>query len=192
MRKFFSTTILLLFFILIIITAIFSITGYETNKFNKIISEKINTSNEKISLTFKKIKFKLDFKDASLFLETKDPILEYQNLNIPIKNIKVYLDFFSIVKSKPKIDKVNIESKEINIDLLKKIIIKTKPSNLNSIITNKIRNGTLITNIELYFNENFKVDNFIARGEVKAMNASINDKLAFNNTSFNFFSGSTA
>jgi hypothetical protein len=191
MRKFFSTTILLLFFILIIITAIFSITGYETNKFNKIISEKINTSNEKISLTFKKIKFKLDFQDASLFLETKDPILEYQNLNIPIKNIKVYLDFFSIVKSKPKIDKVNIESKEINIDLLKKIIIKTKPSNLNSIITNKIRNGTLITNIELYFNDNFKIDNFIARGEVKKMTASINDKLAFKNTSFNFFFDNT-
>ena len=56
-------------------------------------------------------------------------------------DIKVYLDFISLIKSKLKIDKTNITSKEINIDQLKNIIIKTKPSNLNSLVINKIKNG---------------------------------------------------
>ena len=43
---------------------------------------------------------------------------------------------------------------KLNINQLKKIIIKTKPSNLNSFIINKVKNGKLITNIEFYFNDN--------------------------------------
>ena len=191
MKKTFSTIILLLFFIFAVLITILSTKGYETDRFNKIISEKINNNNQNISLIFKKIKFKLDVQNVSLFLETNNPNLEYQNLSIPINNIKVYLDFISLIKSKPKVNKINIKSKEINIDLLKKIIIKTKPSNLNSLVTNQITKGKLITNIELYFNKSFKIDNFIARGEVKKMDIMINEKLTLNNTSFNFFSDKT-
>ena len=81
---------------------------------------------------------------------------------------------------------MNISSKEININQLKKIIIKTKPSNLNSLITNKVKNGKLVINLELYFNDNLDIDNFIARGEVKEMNGVINNDLSLKNTSFNF------
>ena len=34
-----------------------------------------------------------------------------------------------------------------------------KPSNLNSLISNKIENGKLIFNLELYFNEDLNIDN---------------------------------
>ena len=37
------------------------------------------------------IKFKLDIKEISLFLETKNPKVIYRNINIPVKNIKVYV-----------------------------------------------------------------------------------------------------
>ena len=37
-------------------------------------------------------------------------------------------------------------------------------------ITNKVKNGKLVINLELYFNDNLEIDNFIARGEVKEMN----------------------
>ena len=135
---------------------ILSTIGFETDKFNNLISDKAIENNKNISLKLEKIKFKFDFKDFNLFLETKNPELIYKNLAIPIQNVKVYLNFYSLIKSKSKIDKINISSKEINIDQLKKIIIKTKPSNLNSLINNKVKNGKLSINLELYLNDDFK------------------------------------
>ena len=73
----------------------------------------------------------------------------------------------SLIKSKSKINKIEIVSKEINIEQLKRIIIKTKPSNFNSLILNKVNSGSLTTNLELYFKENLILENFIARGNVK-------------------------
>jgi len=191
MKKLFFTTIIILFFLLVFSIIILSTIGFETNKFNKSISDRVVESNKNISLKLEKIKFKFDIKAFNLFLETKNPELIYKDLKIPIENVKVYLDFYSLIKSESKIDKMNISSKEINIDQLKKIIIKTKPSNLNSLIINKVKNGKLFINLELYFNDNLDIDNFIARGEVKEMNGFINNDLSLKNTSFNFFADSS-
>ncbi len=187
MKKLFFRTIIVLLFLLVSSIIILSTIGYETNRFNKTISDKVIESNNDISLKLEKIKFKFDIKDFNLFLETKNPELIYKNLEIPIQNIKVYLDFFKLIKSKPKIDKIKLYSEEININQLKRIIIKTKPSNLNSLITNKVKNGKLLINLDLYFKDNLKIDNFIARGDVKEMNGVINKDLSLENTSFNFF-----
>ncbi len=191
MKKLFFTTSIILFFLLVSLIFILSTIGFETDKFNQLISDKATESNKDISLKLEKVKFRFDVKDFNLFLETKNPKLIYKDLKIPIQNVKVYLDFYSLIRSKSKFDKINISSEEINIDQLKKIIIKTKPSNLNSLITNKIKNGKLVISLDLYFNDNLDIDNFIARGEVKEMNGIINNDLSLKNTSFNFFADSS-
>ena len=111
-----------LFFLslLLLLIIVLSTTGIETAKFNSLISEKINTNNQKIFLELKKIKFKFDIKNLSLFLETSNPYLEYQNSRMPVDNIKVYLGLLSIFNSEAKINMVNIISKEIEISELKK------------------------------------------------------------------------
>ena len=121
-------SIFFLFLLLLTISVILlSTIGYETKRFNNIISEKIEENNQDISIKLNKIKFKLDIKKFSLFIETQKPLLNYKDIEIPIKNTKVYLDFLSLIKSKSKINKIEIVSKEINIEQLKRIIIKTKP-----------------------------------------------------------------
>jgi hypothetical protein len=122
-----------------------------------------------------------------LFLETSNPNLNYRNIDIPINNTKVYLDFFSLLKLKPKINKIYFRSESINIDQLRKIILKVKPSNFSSLVLNNIKKGNLTSNIELFFNNDLEIDNFIAKGEVKKMYAIIKDNLELKNTSFNFF-----
>ena len=187
MKKIFFTISIILFFLLVFLTVILSTVGFETNKFNNFISDKILEKNQNILLKLEKIKFKFDLKDFNLFLETKNPELNYKNLNIPIKNVRVYLDFTSLIKSKPKIDKIDISSKEFSIAQLKKIIIKTKPSSLNSLITNKVKNGKLVINLELYFNDNMQIDNFIARGKVKKMDGIITNNLILKEVNFDLF-----
>ena len=154
MKKIFFTTSLILLFALSFLLIVLSTLGYETDRFNRVISEKIHENNQNILLKLEKIRFKFDIKDLSLFLETSNPNLEYRNLDIPINNVKVYLNPVFLIKSEIKINKINVRSEELNINQLKKIIIKTKPSNLNSFINNKVKNGKLTTDVEFYFNNN--------------------------------------
>ena len=53
-----------------------------------------------LDLKLEKIHFKIDPKKFSLFLETKNPKINYHNLIIPIENVKLYLNFVSLLKSK--------------------------------------------------------------------------------------------
>tara|TARA_B100001093_G_C26852671_1_gene1025832 strand:- start:724 stop:2919 length:2196 start_codon:yes stop_codon:yes gene_type:complete len=188
MIKNFLLYLILIFFLLLGSSlAILSTIGFQTDKFNRIITDKIDQENKEISIKLEKIKFKFDFRNLSLFLETSNPELIYQNLNIPLENIKAYLDFESLIKSKSKIKKINISSKEIDIAQLKKIIVKTKPSNLNSLIINKVEKGKLFTSIELFLDEKFNINNFIAKGKVSKMKANFSNDLILDKVNFNFF-----
>ncbi len=187
MKKIIYTFLLSIIFIFSLLVFILSTSGYETSKFNNFISEKIVESNQEAYLKLETIKFKLDIKKINLFLETKNPTVSYKNLNIPVENVKIYLDLASLINSNTKIDYVNILFKEIDIKELKKIIIKTKPSTLKSIINNQLVKGKLKTSIELYFDRDFKVDNFIARGKVRDAEAILNKNLIIKDINFNYF-----
>ena len=146
MKKIISTLILLIFFVLGFSIIILSTIGIETKKFNNFVSNKINQTNNNINLQLNKIKFKINIKEISLFLEIIDPKINYKTAAVPAKNIKVYIDFISLIKSKPKIKKINLSLQELDIDQLKKIIIFIKPSNFNNLIRSKIKQVKLISN----------------------------------------------
>ncbi len=191
MKKVILRTIVILFFLLVSLMTVLSTIGFKTDRFNQLISKRILENNKNFSLKLKKIKFKFDIKNFNLFLETKNPEVNYKNLIIPIKEVKAYLDFISLLKSKPKINTINISSKELDINQLKRILSKTKPSSLNSLVTNRINNGKIVLNLELFFDDSLNINNFIAKGEIKEMNGIINNELSLKNTSFNFFADST-
>ena len=78
-RLLFKTTFFI-FIVLILSLSILSTTGITTDKFNTLILKKINNNYRDTSLELEKIKFKFDIKDISLFIETKNPKISYQNL----------------------------------------------------------------------------------------------------------------
>ena len=187
MKRIFYLFIIILFLLFSLSILVLSTTGFETNRFNNLISSKITEKNKSVSLKLDKIKFKFDIKNISLFLETQNPKLIYKKLDLPLEKIYVYLDFTSIIKSKPKIKKIKIWSKKIDIDQLKKILVRSKPSNITSIVNNNISKGNLKTNVELFFGNDLVVEDFIARGEVEKMTTSINSNFILKDTNFNFF-----
>ena len=130
--------IIINFFLLIIILSvslisILSTFGIETNKFNNIISSNA-AKTKNINLDLDTIKFKIDLKELSLFLETKNPKVTYREIFVPIKNIKVYIDFLPLLKSKTTIKKISIILEELDISQLSKLSLIIKPSNLKSIL----------------------------------------------------------
>ena len=116
MKRVFLYLISIIFFLIIFLLAVLSTIGIETNKFNKLISEKVLVGRN-VNLKLLTVKFKLDPKELSLFLETRDPKINYQDLYIPVQNIKVYLDFLSLLKSDLIIKKININLKELDISI---------------------------------------------------------------------------
>ena len=186
MKKVIINLVILIFFLLIILTTVLSTIGIETDKFNKLISDKAFQSN-KINLDLKTIKFKLDPKELSLFLQTQDPKIQYKDILIPVENIKVYIDFLTLLKSDPKIKKTNFLFKELDIKELNKFSAIIKPSNFKSLLNNKIKDGKLISEVEVFLNKEGILENFIAKGNVKNLKIEVLDDLQLINTNFSFF-----
>jgi hypothetical protein len=191
MKKILSSLILLFFLSSISLIIILSTIGIETNRFNNLISKKINQINNNINLKITTIKFKLDIKKINLFLETASPQIEYRDTLIPVKNIKVYIDFVSLIKSKPKIKKINLTLNQLDIEQLKKISSTLKPSNFTSFVNNKIKEGRLNTELEVYLDSNNLIENFIVRGTVSNLKAEIIKDINLEKTNFSFFADKT-
>ena len=191
MKKILSSLILLFFLSSISLIIILSTIGIETNRFNNLISKKINQINNNINLKITTIKFKLDIKKINLFLETASPQIEYRDTLIPVKNIKVYIDFVSLIKSQPKIKKINLILNQLDIEQLKKISATLKPSNFTSFVNNRIKQGRLNTELEIYLDSNNLLKNFIVRGTVSNLKAEIIKDINLEKANFSFFADKT-
>ena len=186
MKRFLFYPILLFIFIFIFFLIVLSSIGFETNKFNKLISDKIYESRN-IIIKLETINFKLDPQELSLFLETKNPKITFKSINIPVKNIKIYLDFLSLFQSSPKINKTNITLEELDINQLNKLSSIIKPSNFKSILNNRIIEGKVMSEIEIFLNKEGLVKDFIAKGSVRNLNVELINNLNLKNTSLSFF-----
>ena len=67
MKRIFYISFVIIFLILIVAITILPGTGYETDKFNRIVSEKISENDKKVWLSLEKIRFKFDIQNLSLF-----------------------------------------------------------------------------------------------------------------------------
>ncbi len=185
MKKISLTIAIILFISISSLILMLTTTGVQTNKFNNLISDKASRT-KNISLDLDTIKFKIDIKDFSLFLETQRPIIKYNEIFIPIKNIKAYVDFLSLLKSETKIKKTSIALEELDISQLKKLSVFIKPSNFKNFFE-KIKNGKLISEIDIFSNDQGTLDNFIAKGSIEDLNVELYDNIIFSNSNLNFF-----
>ena len=186
MKKLFINFIFLILIFFIVLISLLSTVGIKTNKFNNFITFKISEI-KNINLELNFIKFKIDLKELSLFLETKDPQINYRNLNVPVQNIKVYVDFPSLLKSDLKIKKLNLTLKELDITELNKLSPIFKPSNFKSLINNKINEGLLMSQIDIFLDDKGSIKDFIAKGNIKDLKVEIIKGLNLENTSLSFF-----
>ena len=186
MRRILVNLIILTTLILILLITILSTTGIETNKFNRLIIEKVSKT-KNLNLELEKIKFKINIKELSLFLETQNPKITYRNVLVPAQNIKVYADFLSLIKSNPKIKKISVKLDELDIKELKNLSKIIKPSNFKSLLNNKIQEGKLISEIEIFLSNQGNLKNFIAKGIVKDLKIELINNFNFSNVNLNFF-----
>lgn len=189
MKKFFINTFLLIFITLFFILLYLTQFGYETKKFNKVISEKINQFNNQLLVDFNSIKLKLDLKNFSFYISTKNPEINYKDNFISFKDINVYTKVGSIIDPKIKIEKIYLDSDELRIKDLKNIISDIKPSNFKSILSNNVIDGVFKSKSELFFNDNLDLIDYQLDGYFKDLKLNFPKKIKSNNTKFIFSLG---
>ena len=186
MKKFLINSLILSFIVFFFGIIYLSQIGYETKRFNNLVSEKIKEFDDKISLDLKTIKLKLDIKSLTFYLFTKNPEVQYFDVDIPISEINAYTKINSIIKPAIKIEKIFVSTNETKIEDIKKIVKNIKPSNLKSILMNNISTGIIKSKTELLFDDESNLKNFQLDGYVKKLNASFFDNKNINNAKFIF------
>ena len=185
-RKIINYLFLFLFLFLIFFISILSTRGVETNRFNKLITNKIAKS-KNIKLQLQSINFKLDLREFSLFIETQNPKINYDNKAIPTESIKVYIDFIPLLKADLEIKKINIFLGELNYSQLNELSNFIKPSNFKNFIKNKIKKANLNSEIELFLGNNAELENYIIKGKVTDLEADLFKDIILSNTNLSFF-----
>ena len=186
MKKIVTSLILFVIISLLTLILILSTTGVETNKFNKLITKK-TPQEQNINLKLETIKFKINPKELSLFLETQNPEITYRDMLVPVTSIKVYIDFLSLFKSDPTIKKIILVSKELDVVQISKLSSIIKPSTFKSLFNNKIKGGKLISEIEIFLNDDGSIKDYIAKGNVRNLKVELIKNINLKKTNLSFF-----
>ena len=169
MRKTLKIFILFLLISIFLLLGILSTNGIQTGKFNDLIYQRINDSNYNVKTRLNDIKFKLDIKELSLFLETKNPVIIYRNTPIPTSDLKVYIDFLSILKNDTKIKKIIFVLDQINIDSSQIRPIATQGESKGDVMVAMMKNKLMddgksnINRIEYYEDSQKNIDDVLQK-----------------------------
>ena len=187
MKNFFYSIFFILLFLFSIAIFYLSTAGFETSKFNNLIIKEIKKKDAKIDLNLEKIKIKFDIKKIQLFLSTNKPKITYQNIEIPITEIKVYSKINKILSSKIEISQIIFRVEKFKIKDVQDLAIRVKPSNFKTYLLNNLNSGEIEEAIfELNVDKNFNLIGYKAKGKIKKVDAKIINNFTIKNISFNF------
>ena len=187
MKKILYSVFLVFIFVLFASVVYLSTIGLETSKFNELIISEIKKRDSKIDLNLEKIKIKLDIRKFQLFLSTNTPKIIYQNIKVPITEVKIYSKINKILISKIEINQIIFDIEKFKIKDMQKAAIRIKPSNFKTYLLNNLDSGEVKkASFNLNIDENFKITDYKIRGSIKKIDVKIINNSMIKNLSFNF------
>jgi len=112
MLKKLSQILLIIIFLTIAFCVYLSVYGINTDKFNKIISEKISQRDSNFDIKLNKIKIFLDIGNFKLEAKTKNPIIFYKKSKIELQSISTALPLLSLFTQEVKIENLKFITKK--------------------------------------------------------------------------------
>ena len=187
MKKFFFLIILIIVFLLTLGAIYLSVVGHQTSKFNSRIIKEVKQKDPKIELQLEKIKIKLDIKKFQLFFSTKKPKIKYQNIKIPVTEIKIYSKISKILSSKIEVNQITFKLEKFKIENIQKIAIRIKPSNFKAYLLNNLKKGEVEkVSFDLNMDEDWNIISYKVNGVIKKVNIKIKNYFTIKDISFNF------
>ena len=121
----FKNLIRLFLILLIMITLLISylsIFGIKTDRFNEIVKSQITKQDKRIDIELVDVFIKLNLKERSISLNSKNVNLLILNEKQKFSNINLLISINSLFKNEKKIKKIVINSKEDEINKLLKFV----------------------------------------------------------------------
>ncbi|MGA1112541.1 MAG: AsmA-like C-terminal region-containing protein [Candidatus Pelagibacter sp.] len=187
MKKIIFRIILLVVLILIAALTYLSTVGIETKSFNAQIEEKIKEIDPNLELELKTVKLILNPINFDIDAKTIGPNLFYRSKKIEIETVKTKVLLKSILQNKFAINNLEISTKSIQLKNLLSFVrgIKNTPELL--ILETIVKNGHIVADINLEFDENGKVkNNYFISGFLKDGNLSLIKKISADKINFLF------
>jgi hypothetical protein len=177
----------IILFIFVVLIIYLSFVGVNTSKFNKKIINKISTVNKKINLDLKDVRFLLNLRNFTLRVSTNDPLLLLDGKSLQIKDIKTNISLRSLILDEFLLDDLQISTKSIALNEVVLLARSLKNSTELLLLNNIIKNGFLIAEIKLNFNNEGKiVDDYQINGLVENGEFNLLNQLYANNLNFGF------
>ena len=184
------TLFISLFITLFIITlAYLSFFGFETDRFNKKISNKVNESYPQIELKLNKVKLLLKPFNLKINVITENTEIKIRDKNLKLKKISTNYNIVSFFNKDFGIRNLNFETEYNNFEDILKFArsIKDSPQLL---ILDKISNkGKVYINGKINIDKKGKIkNNYLISGEIKDLSLDLfnNEKIKNINFKFNY------
>ncbi len=182
-------TKLILLLIIILIFGIFYLSyfGIKTSKFNELIKSEVLKVSNKINIELDEVKILLNLKDYTISLKTKNPNLIIKNKKIELENIITNFSIGSFLNKEFAIKKLSVSTKKNKISDMINIARIYQNSPQMFVIDKVVKNGDIIANIDLNFNENGKITKeYKIKGTVRNANLRLFNKQEINEINFDF------
>ena len=187
MKKFLYSVFLLIVFLFASLVVYLSTVGFETSKFNNLIVKEIKKKDTDIEIKLEKIKIKLDLPNFQLFLSTKKIEFMYQNIKIPLTDIKIYSKINKIFNFKAGVNRIIFRIEKFRTQDVQQIAVRIKPSNFKTYLLNNINGGEIEKALfDLKIDKDFKLIDYKVNGTIKKIEAKILSDLTIKDISFNF------
>ena len=185
MIKKLTKILLTIFLIFTLLIFYLSIVGIKTEKFNKIITNKILTINKNINLDLKDVKFLLNPYNFKAKIVTKDSAILLEGKRIDIEKIITNVSLKSLIFNEFSIDDLEIYTKPTELSDVIFLVRSFKNSTELFLLDKVIKSGFLKIDIKLKFDDNGSIeDNYQIRGFIK--NSNINFFNHYNAKKLNF------
>ena len=179
--------LLIIFLILSLAIFYFSVFGIKTDKFNNQISNNILKVNKKINLSLSDVNYLLNPYNFTVNIKTRNPQITLEGRSLGIKNIQTSVSLKSLIKDQFSIEDLQILTKEIKLKNIISLIRVFQNSPQLFVLDTIIKDGLVIANINLSFNESGKIkENYKIEGSIKKTKLNILNKIKLQNLNFNF------
>ena len=181
MRKITLITISTVILLFIATMVLISTKGFKTDKFNNLISQKVNQINPKIKLNLDDVKFKFKPSDFKFEVVTLDPTISIKNKKIDLEVIKFNLKFLDYINKKNPLSEISIISKENDIKEFTDFIDEYDFNLARSLIFKQIEKGRLKLATDITFDEknpdkiNYLINGSVNNAEINLLKQKIND-----------------
>ena len=179
---------LIVSFLILSVSVIYlSIFGIETTKFNKQISTLVKDLNKDLEIKLKKVNIILDPIKFQINAKTIGPQLKINEKTLEIETIKTKISIGSILNNNFSLKNLDISTKSLEIKKLISFIRNFKNTPELYLLEKVVKNGYLITDINLEFDEKGKLkENFVLKGIIKDAQISLIKEYNLNKINFAF------